>query len=219
MQSTTDTYNQKYESSNNHSDHSFNSRFPSAMDRAADRRNGNNLSSTGKRVMDSHTSSIHSTPSNYESKKYQYGSDTHKPKDFNGFDVFKYPKKEEKKESYWDSYTRNRRQTEIKDKSPAPYDYTGVGSRRFNENSGSQFGARHTSMYSRHDRNIYSREKEERKAISDNPNFCTVGLENIGNTCYINVILQCLLHLPDFNSIFKDGSYKKMLNSSANSSL
>ena len=43
-------------------------------------------------------------------------------------------------------------------------------------------------------------------------NFPLVGFENIGNTWYFNVVLQCLFHLKDFNKIFDDGSYQKMLN-------
>lgn len=49
--------------------------------------------------------------------------------------------------------------------------------------------------------------------------FCKTGLENIGNTCYFNVILQSLFHIPQFNEIFIDGSYKRKLNRNQSSTI
>jgi ubiquitin C-terminal hydrolase len=39
-----------------------------------------------------------------------------------------------------------------------------------------------------------------------------VGLENIGNTCYMNAILQPLLHTPLFNEFFLSKAYLLQLN-------
>lgn len=38
------------------------------------------------------------------------------------------------------------------------------------------------------------------------------GLQNLGNTCYMNSALQCLLHVPEINSYFLFNLYKQELN-------
>lgn len=38
------------------------------------------------------------------------------------------------------------------------------------------------------------------------------GLQNLGNTCYMNSIIQCLLNLEEFCKYFKSNFYKKHLN-------
>ena len=38
--------------------------------------------------------------------------------------------------------------------------------------------------------------------ISENPRKGEIGLGNIGNTCYLNAIIQCLRHIPDLTIFF-----------------
>ncbi|KAL6947291.1 hypothetical protein ACO0QE_002171 [Hanseniaspora vineae] len=40
----------------------------------------------------------------------------------------------------------------------------------------------------------------------------TKGLNNLGNTCYMNSALQCLAHIPEFEEYFKDQCYRNELN-------
>lgn len=44
------------------------------------------------------------------------------------------------------------------------------------------------------------------------PSSGTTGLLNLGNTCYMNSALQCLLHVPELNSYFLYGIYEKEIN-------
>jgi len=37
------------------------------------------------------------------------------------------------------------------------------------------------------------------------------GLVNLGNTCYMNSIIQCISHLPMFSAYFRDGRHKNMI--------
>ncbi|AAS53998.2 AFR627Cp [Eremothecium gossypii ATCC 10895] len=40
----------------------------------------------------------------------------------------------------------------------------------------------------------------------------TIGLSNLGNTCYMNSALQCLLHIPEFKDYFLYNGYEKEVN-------
>ncbi|CCH45135.1 Ubiquitin carboxyl-terminal hydrolase [Wickerhamomyces ciferrii] len=50
------------------------------------------------------------------------------------------------------------------------------------------------------------------KILNTNDLHCTTGLYNIGNTCYMNSIIQCLLGTPPFLQFFLNGSYKEHVN-------
>lgn len=49
-------------------------------------------------------------------------------------------------------------------------------------------------------------------ANSANISFGTTGLKNLGNTCYMNSILQCMSGTIPLSRYFLDGSYKSHLN-------
>ena len=38
------------------------------------------------------------------------------------------------------------------------------------------------------------------------------GLYNIGNTCYMNSAIQCLIHIPELRNFFLTGSHLTCLN-------
>ena len=68
-------------------------------------------------------------------------------------------------------------------------------------------------------RRVITQNEEEKSAAVASPDFSIIGLENIGNTWYMNVILQWLFHLKEFNKTFLNESYKRMLNSTQKGSI
>ncbi|KAG5360374.1 Ubiquitin carboxyl-terminal hydrolase 12 [Yarrowia sp. B02] len=64
--------------------------------------------------------------------------------------------------------------------------------------------------------NLIVSAKEARGYIEDGapagPTMGTTGLNNLGNTCYMNSALQCLVHVPEIVEYFLSGSYEAEIN-------
>lgn len=164
-------------------------------------------------------------------KPYDYGSSVYKQSDYGSKidsrvssipSILPCNRVDKKPEDYWNTYNPHKpREIQIyKEESFKKHSFNPTP--EMNETFTSQKAKRNVSEYNRDQavRPIHSRDKENSSFGKPNSSdFSLIGLENIGNTCYYNVILQCLFHLKDFNKIFIDGSYKKLLNKNQKTSM
>ena len=88
-----------------------------------------------------------------------------------------------------------------------------------NETFTSQKAKRNVSDYQNEYSSRPTLSRERGSSTATTGNFSLIGLENIGNTWYFNVVLQWLFHLPTFNTIFIDGTYQRMINSGQRSNM
>mgnify|MGYP002867324536 CR=1 FL=1 len=55
-------------------------------------------------------------------------------------------------------------------------------------------------------------QNQQKKTTASEYKMGLVGLENIGNTCYLNSSIQCLSHTTALTQYFYDQHYKKEIN-------
>ena len=75
-----------------------------------------------------------------------------------------------------------------------------LGGTRIGATGGSQYGANSESQYGA----VESQYATESHKASRQHVITNKGLDNFGNTCYLNVIIQTLLHLKTFRTVFDD---------------